>query len=123
MADDYLSALYRMAYSALRELVGSASLDRTTEVGAGLGLSTLSGQDWIKSDVAGAAPLSLLNYAEALPYKDASLEAIVLKDTWHHIPDIEGFLAEAHRVLRPGGIIAVFDPYWSLLGRFVYRFL
>ena len=122
-ADEYLSALYRLAYSALCNLVGSASPDRTIEVGAGLGLSTLAGQHWIKSDVAGSAPLSLLNYAEALPYKDASLEAIVLKDTWHHIPDIEGFLTEAHRVLRPGGIIAVFDPYWSLLGRFVYRFL
>ena len=122
-SDSYLSALYRLGYSALRELIDSADPDSTIEVGAGLGLSTLSGHDWIKSDVTGAEPLSLLNCAEALPYKDASLDAIVLKDTWHHIPDIEGFLREAHRVLRPGGVIAVFDPYWSLLGRFVYRFL
>jgi SAM-dependent methyltransferase len=122
-ADEYLSALYRLAYSAIGELAGTASPELTIEVGAGLGLSTLSGRNWIKSDVTGSTPLSLLNYAEALPYRDASLQAIVLKDTWHHIPDIEGFLAEAHRVLRPGGVIAVFDPYWGLLGRFVYRFL
>ena len=121
--DLYLSALYRLAYSSLHDLVRSAHPDRTVEVGAGLGLSTLSGQHWIKSDVTGAAPLSLLNYAEALPYKDSSLDAIILKDTWHHIPDIESFLSEAHRVLRPHGVIAVFDPYWSILGRFVYRFL
>ena len=121
--DRYLTVLYQLAYSAVSELTKSARPDRTIEVGAGLGLASLSGNHWIKSDVEGAAPLSLLNYAEALPYKDASLDAIVLKDTWHHIPDIEGFLAEAHRVLRPGGVVAVFDPYWSLLGRFVYRFL
>ena len=121
--DAYLTALYQLAYSAVGELTKSARPDRTIEVGAGLGLASLSGNHWIKSDVEGAEPLSLLNYAEALPYKDASLDAIVLKDTWHHIPDIEGFLTEALRVLRPGGVVAVFDPYWSLLGRFVYRFL
>jgi len=121
--DVYLTALYELAYSAVSELAKSARPDRTIEVGAGLGLASLSGNHWIKSDVEGTEPLSLLNYAEALPYKDASLDAIVLKDTWHHIPDIEGFLAEAHRVLRPGGVVAAFDPYWSLLGRFVYRFL
>jgi SAM-dependent methyltransferase len=121
--DPYLSTMYRLAYSRLRELIGSASPDRTIEVGAGLGLSVLSGQSWIMSDVTGVAPLSLLNAAEALPYNDATLDAIVLKDTWHHIPNIEAFLAEAHRVLRPHGVIAVFDPYWSILGRFVYRFL
>jgi SAM-dependent methyltransferase len=121
--DDYLSAFYELAYSSLSKIAGSARPDRTIEIGAGLGLSTLSGKHWIMSDVTGAAPLTLLNFAEALPYKDASLDAIVLKDTWHHIPDIEAFLREAHRVLRPGGVIAVFDPYWSVLGRFVYRFL
>jgi SAM-dependent methyltransferase len=119
----YLSALYRLAYTTLRDVVGEAHPDRVVEVGAGLGFSELSGQHWIRSDVTGAAPLSIFNYAEALPYKDSSLEAIILKDTWHHIPDIEGFLSEAHRVLRPQGVIAVFDPYWSILGRFVYRFL
>lgn len=121
--DAYLSALYALAYSRLNELVGGADRDRTIEVGSGLGLARLSGQRWLHSDVSGGAPLSLVNMAQELPYRSECLDALVLKDTWHHIPDIERFLEEAHRVLRPGGLVAVFDPYWGLLARPVYRFL
>jgi len=121
--DVYLSALYQTAYGELRRLIASANHDRTVEVGAGLGLATLSGQRWIKSDVTGSAPLEVLNMAEALPYRTSSLEALVLKDTWHHIPNIEQFLGEAHRVLRAGGMVAVFDPYWGVLARTAYRIL
>ena len=121
--DAYLSALYALAYSQLADMLGGTQHDRVLEVGSGLGLARLSGQQWLHSDVAGAAPLSVLNQAQQLPYKSESLDALVLKDTWHHIPEIEHFLEEAHRVLRPSGVIAVFDPYWGTLARFVYRFL
>ena len=121
--DAYLSALYSIAYTGLSELIGTADRSRTLEIGAGLGLAQLSGHDWLYSDVSGGKPNSILNCAEELPYKSASLDALVLKDTWHHIPDIEQFLSEAHRVLRPHGTIAVFEPYWGLLARTVYRTL
>jgi len=121
--DAYLSAFYALAYSRLADLIRAADPARTVEVGAGLGLARLSNHRWIHSDVMGSAPLTLLNVAQALPYRSGALDALVLKDTWHHIPDIQQFLAEAHRVLRPGGVIGVFDPYWGALARFVYRFL
>lgn len=122
-SDPYLSSLYALAYSRLAGLLSDARPERTVEIGSGLGLSRLSGIDWINSDVSGGDPLSLHTAAQHLPFKSHSLDALVLKDTWHHIPDIECFLDEAHRVLRPSGMIAVFDPYWGALARFVYRFL
>ncbi|MFM7080513.1 MAG: class I SAM-dependent methyltransferase, partial [Actinomycetota bacterium] len=121
--DSYLSALYALAYTRLAELIGPANPARTVEIGAGLGLARLSDHRWVCSDVTGSDPIALLSLAQALPYQSGSLDALVLKDTWHHIPEIEQFLAEAHRVLRPGGVIGVFDPYWGVLARFVYRFL
>ena len=121
--DDYLSALYSLAYTRLNDLIGSADRNRTVEVGSGLGLARLSGHQWLHSDVSGGTPISVLNLAQELPYRSTSLDALVLKDTWHHIPDIERFLCEAHRVLRPGGLVAVFEPYWGVLARFVYRYL
>jgi len=122
-SDSYLSALYELAYKRLAELIGPANPARTVEIGAGLGLARLSDHRWVCSDVTGSDPIELLSLAQALPYQSGSLDALVLKDTWHHIPEIEQFLAEAHRVLRPGGVIGVFDPYWGVLARFVYRFL
>jgi len=122
--DEFLSALYNCAYGHTAALLDAETRpDRTVEIGSGLGVARLSGHDWLYSDVLTSDTLTLRNDAERLPFQDCSLDALVLKDTWHHIPNIEGFLAEAHRVLRVGGTIAVFDPYWGILARFVYRFL
>lgn len=123
VSDGYLNELYSLAYSRIAQVFGSAQHHHVVEIGSGLALASLSGHQWINSDVSGTAPLSVLNQAQQLPYRSNSLDALVLKDTWHHIPDIEQFLEEAHRVLRPGGVVAVFDPYWGILARFVYRFL
>jgi ubiquinone/menaquinone biosynthesis C-methylase UbiE len=38
-----------------------------------------------------------------LPYEDGFFDFIFMTDVIHHIPDIDGLLAEMHRVLRPGG--------------------
>ena len=124
VGDEYLEALYNCAYGHTAALLDAETRpDRTVEIGSGLGVARLSGHDWLHSDVLTSDTLTLRNDAERLPFQDCSLDALVLKDTWHHIPNIEGFLAEAHRVLRVGGTIAVFDPYWGILARFVYRFL
>lgn len=121
--DVYLLDLYRLAYSRLAQITTGATQDRSIEIGSGSGIAALTGRRWIMTDLAGKYPLHIRNNAEALPWRSESIDALILKDTWHHIPEIEDFLEEAHRVLRPGGVIAVFDPYWGTLARFVYRFL
>jgi SAM-dependent methyltransferase len=45
----------------------------------------------------------------ALPLEDASFEVVVFHTTLCHVPEPERALAEAGRVLRPGGTLAVFD--------------
>lgn len=123
LKDPYLLSFYALAYSQLRAKVHDSHLGRTIEVGSGRGLAAHFGHNWLMSDVVADNELDVVNLAESLPIRSESLDAIILKDTWHHIPNIEQFLEEAHRVLRVGGLIAVFDPYWSPLAQFVYRFL
>lgn len=47
--------------------------------------------------------------AEALPFADASFELVTCRIAPHHFPDVPTFVAEARRVLVPGGTLAVVD--------------
>jgi ubiquinone/menaquinone biosynthesis C-methylase UbiE len=53
--------------------------------------------------------------ATALPFRDASFGSVALLYVLYHLPDPTPALAEAHRVLRPGGLITVTAPLvWEL---------
>lgn len=45
----------------------------------------------------------------SLPLDDNSFDVVVVHTTMCHVPDPEGLVAEAFRVLRPNGWLAVFD--------------
>ena len=48
--------------------------------------------------------------ATALPFPDASFGSVALLYVLYHLPDPSQALAEAHRVLREGGLVAVAAP-------------
>jgi SAM-dependent methyltransferase len=47
--------------------------------------------------------------ALALPFADASFDVVIGQEAWVHVPDKPRLIAEAVRVLRPGGRIAFTD--------------
>jgi SAM-dependent methyltransferase len=47
-----------------------------------------------------------------LPFPDDTFDRIIAAEVLEHIPDDEGAIAELHRVLKPGGTIAVTIPAW-----------
>lgn len=47
--------------------------------------------------------------AAALPLADGSVDAVMVVDAFHHLPDQAGAIREARRVLRPGGVLVVRD--------------
>ncbi len=51
--------------------------------------------------------------AESLAFADASLNVVLSLESSHCYPDLEGFLAEVHRVLTPGGLLC-FADLWGL---------
>jgi SAM-dependent methyltransferase len=50
---------------------------------------------------------------QALPYDDESFDGVVFATTLCHVPDPHAALAEARRVLRPGGSLLVFEGDYS----------
>lgn len=64
-----------------------------------------------------AADLANLTFFEAdgrsLPYGDGSFDTVIFHTTLSHVPEPELALAEAFRVLRPFGVLAVFDGNYT----------
>lgn len=59
-----------------------------------------------------AARIALeLGDAKGLPFPDASFDVVFSNTILHHIPDPRTLLAEARRVLRPGGVLLIRDLY------------
>jgi SAM-dependent methyltransferase len=63
--------------------------------------------------------------AEALPFADASFDAVFCRYTAHHWPDVRKGLREARRVLKPGGVAVFADivaPELPALDTFLQAF-
>lgn len=58
-----------------------------------------------------------------MPFADRSVACFFLLNTFHHIPDVETFLREADRCLKPGGRIVMVDHNYGWISGFVLRFL
>ena len=73
------------------------------------------GSEYLGHDVAGGAVIQGVRHEDALAlsFGNASLDLIVSQDVMEHVPEIEPAIAEAARVLRPGGrfyFSVPFDP-------------
>lgn len=125
----------------LREVLDPAPGERLLEIGPGTGYYTLDMAEWVGPDgtveifdlqqefldhvMRRAAERGLANVvptqgdAMALPYDDASVDAVVLTAVLGEIPDPGAALREIRRVLKPGGRLVVGelfgDPHFTTL--------
>jgi len=66
--------------------------------------------------VAGSFALAL---GERLPFADCTFDAVVCSEVLEHVEDPDAVIAEASRVLRPGGVFVFSLPNRTLLSRLV----
>jgi ubiquinone/menaquinone biosynthesis C-methylase UbiE len=61
------------------------------------------------------AEIAVLKPDEPLPFVDSEFELVVCVETIEHVRDVQLFLSEIRRVLRPGGGLALTTPAHSRL--------
>jgi len=122
-ANAALRRLYADWYGRIRACLPDPALGPAVELGSGPGFAREFIPELRLSDVVRAPWHDLEISADALPFPDASLGAVVLFDVLHHLAAPAAFFAEAERVLRPGGRVIMCEPYVSPLSFPVYRWL
>jgi SAM-dependent methyltransferase len=60
----------------------------------------------------GASAAAIRGDAHHLPFPDGAFDLVIASEILEHIPDDRAAIAEAVRVLRPGGTLAVTVPRW-----------
>jgi ubiquinone/menaquinone biosynthesis C-methylase UbiE len=67
----------------------------------------------VAADLAAEKALTNVSFkqadAEDLPYEAETFDLVTCRIAPHHFPDIQQFINEAARVLKPGGLLAVVD--------------
>lgn len=116
-----LRALYAEWYGRIAAALPPPALGPRVEIGSGPGFARQFIPDLELTDLVRAPWHDREVSAEALPYGDASLGAIVLFDVLHHLPSPRKFFAEAVRVLRPGARLVMCEPYVSPVSYPVYK--
>jgi ubiquinone/menaquinone biosynthesis C-methylase UbiE len=123
----------------LREVLAPRPGERLLEIGVGTGYYSLDLAEWVGPEgtlelfdlqqefldhvMRGAGERGLTNLvptrgdATALPYEDASVDAVILTAVLGEIPDSAAALREIRRVLKPGGRLVVGelfgDPHFT----------
>jgi SAM-dependent methyltransferase len=115
-----LRAVYREWFDRLLAAVGPRR--PIVEVGSGPGFFKEAAPALVATDVIPGLAVDVRCDAGVLPFRSASLGAIVMVDTLHHLPRPLDFLAEAARALAPGGRIAMIEPWITLPSWVLYRF-
>jgi SAM-dependent methyltransferase len=93
----------------------------TVELGCGIGAFKGYRSQTVATDVMLTPWTEAVVDAQRLPYADSSVANLVLIDVLHHLPQPRLFLAEAERVLRPGGRVVMVEPYCSPISTALYK--
>jgi len=118
----FLRKLYREIYQTFKNKIPNLNPNsKVIEIGSGGGFLKEIIPSAITTEYLSISNIDLQISATALPFKSKSVDAFLLLDTFHHIPNVSEFLSEAGRCLKQGGKLIMMEPANTLWGRFIYR--
>jgi len=117
----FLNNLYKEWYAIFQQELIKLPKGKLIELGSGGGFIKSIEPIIITSDILALPNVDMVFSALEMPFKNDEVSAILMIDTFHHIPDSEKFLSEAVRVLKSGGRIIMIEPANSIWGRFIYK--
>lgn len=116
---DLYAEVYRKYLASLSQVPEGGII---LEVGSGAGFIKKYIPQVVTSDVLAYPDIDQIVDATKMPFKDGSVRAIFMLNVFHHIPDVESFLSEAQRCLKPGGRLFIVDQYPGFPSYIIYKY-
>ena len=119
----FLREIYAEWYADLRCRLPEDPSGAVVELGAGGGFCKDVIPEVITTEILPVPGVDMLLDGQELPFKDRSLRGVLMVDVFHHLPRAEKFLSEAGRCIKPGGVIAMIEPWTTPWSRLIYRYV
>jgi Methyltransferase domain len=120
LSKPFLRRIYDDWYQQVLEHVPDGAAP-ALELGSGAGFLADLLPNLITSEVIFCQNVRLVANATALPFRPASLRAIVMTDVLHHIPDVRLFFRQAAICVVRGGAIVMVEPWTSAWSRIIWK--
>ncbi len=121
LSKKFLKDLYTDFYNDLNVKIPQAHRKCMVEIGSGAGFIKSIIPEVITSDVFSAEWIDQVFTAEAMPFKDGSVDVFILFDVFHHLPQPAKSLREMIRCLRSKGKIIMIEPANTPWLRFIAK--
>lgn len=115
-----LRSVYQDWFNQLLRYVDG--LHPIVEIGSGPGFFKEYFPRLISTDVVPGVYIDVLSDACSLPFRSGTVGAFVMVDVLHHLARPLEFVAEAARTLRPGGRLAMIEPWITGPSYLLYRY-
>lgn len=115
----FLQNLYSDFYSELKQKGGPGA--RIIEIGSGGGFAKKEIAKLITSDIKQLSYIDLSFSACRIPFKNDSVDGLIMLNVFHHLDKPEEFLSNAQACLKPAGKLVMIEPANTLWGRFIFK--
>jgi SAM-dependent methyltransferase len=119
----FLKQFYQDCYISISKLLPAKINGPVVELGSGGGFLKDYIPGLITSEILAIPTVDVQFDGQSMPFKYASVRAVVMLDVFHHIPRPATFFAQAAHILRPGGRMIMIEPWVTSWSRFVYQYL